>query len=131
MNQAKGIYDHYFKYDEITSVLKQYAQEFPEYCRLSSIGTTPGNREIWLIEITDPSTGTFDDKPGFAVTANIHAGEVTGNCCAMYFLDTIFANLTTVISIIAGVVFLHESFTAFQVLGAAIIVISVYLANRQ
>ncbi|MDO5120484.1 MAG: M14 family metallopeptidase [Erysipelotrichaceae bacterium] len=93
MKQAKGIYDHYFKYDEITTTLKQYAQEYPEYCRLSSIGTTPENREIWLIEITDPSTGTYEDKPGFAVTANIHAGEVTGNCCAMYFLDTIFANL--------------------------------------
>ena len=41
----------------------------------------------------------------------------------------IFTNLTTVISILAGVVFLRESFTAFQVVGAVIIIISVYLAN--
>ena len=44
---------------------------------------------------------------------------------------SIFANLTTVISIIAGVVFLHETFTAFQIVGAVIILISVYFANRQ
>lgn len=44
---------------------------------------------------------------------------------------SIFANLTTVISIIAGVVFLHEVFTPFQIVGAIIILISVFLANRQ
>ena len=42
----------------------------------------------------------------------------------------IFTNLTTVISIIAGVVFLHETFTGFQVIGAIVILISVYTANR-
>ncbi len=91
--KVTGVYDHYFKYGEITETLKKYEAEHPDLCRLSSIGTTPEGREIWLIEITDPSTGTFEDKPGFGVTANIHAGEVTGNCCAMYFLDTIFSNL--------------------------------------
>ena len=44
---------------------------------------------------------------------------------------SIFANLTTVISIIAGVVFLHEVFTPFQIVGAVIILISVFFANRQ
>ena len=43
---------------------------------------------------------------------------------------SIFANLTTVISIVAGVVFLHENFSLFQVIGAAIIIGSVYFANR-
>ena len=44
---------------------------------------------------------------------------------------SIFANLTTVISIVAGVVFLHEVFTPFQVVGAVVILISVFFANRQ
>ena len=44
---------------------------------------------------------------------------------------SIFANLTTVISIIAGVVFLHEVFTPFQVVGAVIIIVSVFFSNRQ
>ena len=43
---------------------------------------------------------------------------------------SIFANLTTVISIVAGVVFLHESFSLFQIAGAAVIIGSVYVANR-
>ena len=42
---------------------------------------------------------------------------------------SIFANLTTVISIVAGVVILNESFTIQQVVGAAIILASVYIAS--
>lgn len=42
----------------------------------------------------------------------------------------LFANLTTVISIIAGVLILKESFTIQQIIGAGMIVGSVYLANK-
>ncbi len=41
----------------------------------------------------------------------------------------LFANLTTVISIVAGVVILGESFTVQQIIGAILIIGSVYLAN--
>lgn len=41
---------------------------------------------------------------------------------------SIFSNLTTVISIVAGVAVLHETFTLQQVIGAVIILISVYVA---
>ena len=44
--------------------------------------------------------------------------------------SSLFANMTTVISIIAGVVILKESFTVQQVIGAVIILGSVYLANK-
>lgn len=42
---------------------------------------------------------------------------------------SIFANLTTVISIVAGVVILHERFTVQQAIGAAVILVSVYVAS--
>lgn len=42
---------------------------------------------------------------------------------------SLFANLTTVISIIAGVAVLHESFTLQQVAGAAVIIASVYISS--
>jgi len=42
---------------------------------------------------------------------------------------TIFANFTTVISIVAGVVVLKEKFTLFQGIGAAVILLSVYIAS--
>lgn len=42
---------------------------------------------------------------------------------------SIFANFTTVISIVAGVVILHEKFTLQQGIGAALILVSVYFAS--
>lgn len=91
--KVTGTYNHFFKYQDITDTLTSYVQDHPDYCRMSSLATTHEGRSIWMIEITDLSTGDFSDKPGFAVTGNIHAGEVTGNVAAMYFLDTIFTNL--------------------------------------
>lgn len=44
--------------------------------------------------------------------------------------STLFANVTTVVSILAGVVFLHESFTLQQAIGAVAIIGSVYVAER-
>ncbi len=42
---------------------------------------------------------------------------------------SIYANLTTVISIVAGVVFVHETFTLWQIVGAVIIIGSVYVSS--
>lgn len=42
-----------------------------------------------------------------------------------------FIGVSTVVSVVAGVVLLHESFTAFQIVGAAIIIIGVYTANSR
>ena len=40
-----------------------------------------------------------------------------------------FAGLSTVISILAGVIFLHEAFTPWQIVGAVVILVGVYIAN--
>lgn len=42
----------------------------------------------------------------------------------------VFANVTTIISVIAGVIFLKEHFTSIQVIGIVMIVIGVYGVNR-
>ena len=53
---------------------------------------------------------------------------------AITYLDiakaSIFGNITTIISILAGVLILNESFSVYQVLGSIIIIASVYGVNR-
>jgi drug/metabolite transporter (DMT)-like permease len=53
---------------------------------------------------------------------------------AMTYLDVariaIFGNITTVISILVGVIILKESFGLFQMIGSIIIIASVYIVNR-
>lgn len=86
-------YDHYYRYEEIANILRGYAEQHPGLTRLTPIGTTPQGRDILALEVTDTSTGAFEDKPAYYMEANIHAGEVTGSMVAMYFLDTLFSNL--------------------------------------
>lgn len=42
----------------------------------------------------------------------------------------VFANVTTVISVVAGVVFLKESFSAIQIVGIVLVIVGVYGVNR-
>ena len=86
------VYDHYYLYDEITALLKEYAERYPDYCRIEKTGTTKEGRDILLIKITDTAYGDFEDKPGYYVEGNIHAGEVTGSMVIMYFLDVLFTD---------------------------------------
>jgi len=86
-------YDHYYSYQEITDILKDYADKYPQYTNLSSIGKTTEGREMWLLSITDTTYGTFDERPGYFVVGHVHAGEVTGSMCAMYLADRIINNL--------------------------------------
>ena len=73
-------YDHYYRYEEIAGILRGYAQQHPELTRLTVIGTTPQGRDILALEVTDKSTGAFEDKnvgTGKAVT--VDAGDVVWN----------------------------------------------------
>ena len=87
------VYDHFYKYQEITDILQGYAKEHPELARLTVAGTTPQGRHLWVLEVTNTKTGAFEDKPAYYIEGNIHAGEVTGCMCCMYLLDVLFTNL--------------------------------------
>ena len=67
------VYDHYYKYQEITDILNEYAQKHSDIARLGSIGVTEQGRNIWLMEVTDLSTGDFSEKPALYIEGNIHA----------------------------------------------------------
>ena len=65
------VYDHYYKYDEITEILKKYSEQYPAYTELDSIGRTPEGREQWIMKVTNTQTGGFEEKPALYVEGNI------------------------------------------------------------
>ena len=82
-------FDHYYEYEEMTQVLKEVAEDYPELIKVNSICTTPENREVWACEITNYKTGGCMDKPAYYVDANHHAGEVTGSMAAIHLIVTL------------------------------------------
>ncbi len=83
------------------------------------IGTAFRNTQFWIAILY---LAVFSSVAAFVVlnyaSSHISVSEAS-----------IFANLTTVISIVAGIVVLHERFTIQQVVGAALILASVYLSS--
>lgn len=84
-------YDHYYTYPELTKAMQDLAAAYPQLAKLQSIGRSPEGRELWLMEITDPSTGTACSKPAYYIDGNHHAGEVTGSMVALYTIDELLS----------------------------------------
>lgn len=73
---------HFYQFDEMSSLLKGFADAHPGLSELSSAGKSYEGRDIWVLTITSQATGPADTKPAMYLDGNIHAGEVTGcNVC--------------------------------------------------
>ena len=69
----------YHTYDETVSLLNELADDYPNLVKLYSIGTTAtGKREMWMMEITNKSTGPAEKKPAAYFDGNQHDNEVMG-----------------------------------------------------
>ncbi len=79
--------DRYYRYEEILELLHSYNAQFPQLTRLYSIGKTYEGRDMWLLELTNSATGPAEDKPGYYIDANFHAGEVTGSAVVLYTIN--------------------------------------------
>src|ERR1041384_1819108 len=82
-------FDRFYRYSELTRLLKDYAKEYPELIRLESIGKSHEGREVWLITATNFKSCADTEKPAFWVDGNIHASEVTASAAALYLIQAL------------------------------------------
>ena len=75
--------DRYYRYGELTDLVRGWVEAQPEIATLGSIGTSGEGRDIWVVTITNRASGPDTEKPAYYVDANIHAGEVTGSSVAL------------------------------------------------
>lgn len=85
-------YDHYFRHEEITSVLREYAERYPNYTKLLSLNKTEEGRDIWVMMVTDTKTGDFREKPAYFICGPVHAQEVMGTMTIMRYVDLLLTN---------------------------------------
>jgi len=79
-------FDQFYRYDELTRLLNDYASARPDLVELRSLGKSYEGRDIWLLVVTNPHTGADTDKPAFWVDGNIHAAELTASTACLYWL---------------------------------------------
>jgi hypothetical protein len=69
-------WNHFHDYQEATELMQKLVAAFPDHCKLQSLGTTYGKREMWLMTITDFKSDKPDEKPAFWIDGGIHANEI-------------------------------------------------------
>ena len=80
-------FDRFLRYDELTKWLHATAAAHPDLVSVESYGRSYEGRDLWLVTVTDASTGPHDRKPAHWVDANIHAIEVTGGVAALWLIQ--------------------------------------------
>lgn len=77
-------WDRYFDHAAVGDIGRRLEEAYPDRCRLSSIGTSYEGRELWLVTVTDFTTGEADRKPAMYIDGNIHSNEIQGQEIALY-----------------------------------------------
>jgi len=79
-------FDRFYRYNELTRLLFDYAAAAPQLVGVRSIGKSFEGRDIWLVTLTAAATGVDTDKPAFWADGNIHAAELTASTACLYWL---------------------------------------------
>lgn len=82
-------FNKFYRYNELTRLLKAYAKGYPNLIRLESIGKSHEGRDVWLITATNFKSGNDAEKPALWVDGNLHASEVTGTTAALYLIHAL------------------------------------------
>jgi murein tripeptide amidase MpaA len=88
-------FDRYYRYADLTAILKGYAAEYPHLVRIDSIGKSYEGRDIWLVTVTEFASGEPADKPAMWVDGNIHASEVSPSSACLYLIDKLVRGFNT------------------------------------
>ena len=85
-------FDKYYRYDDLSRILGEYAQEYPGLVRLGSIGQSYEGRDLWLVTLTNFETGEADQKPALWVDGNIHASEVAPSSACLFLINRLVSS---------------------------------------
>jgi murein tripeptide amidase MpaA len=80
-------FERYYRYAELTDLLRGYAAAHPGLVSLTSIGRSHEGRDVWLATVTSAATGPDREKPAIWVDGNIHASEVSPSTACLLLID--------------------------------------------
>ncbi|MBN1938289.1 MAG: hypothetical protein JW843_01785 [Candidatus Aminicenantes bacterium] len=82
----------YHNYEETTAIVQGLAKSAPGLVKLSSLGKTQGNRDLWVLEIAQPGGLPLNERPGLLIAANFAGDAVFGSEMALAVADYIVKN---------------------------------------
>jgi len=87
-------WDKYPTYELYVEIMQDFAQDFPEICRLDSIGYSHGGRLILYVHITSDIENPVT-KPEFLYTGQMHGDELVSGFLFLRLIDYMLNNYGT------------------------------------
>ncbi|MDH3223949.1 MAG: M14 family metallopeptidase, partial [Gemmatimonadota bacterium] len=87
-------FDCYHDYDEVSDFLRAAADAYPELASLESMGRSWEGRDLWVMTITDPTTGSPEEKAAMWVDGGIDSDEVVSVEAALGVIHTLLTSDT-------------------------------------
>ncbi len=85
-------WDRWLDHDELGERMRLMERTWPNFLDLQSIGMSYGGREMWLMIINNPATGTDDSKSAMYIEANVHGNEIQGGEVILYTIWYLMEN---------------------------------------
>ncbi|XP_043910412.1 carboxypeptidase D [Protopterus annectens] len=80
-------YDHYYNYEELTSLLKALVAEYSHIARLFSIGLSFEKRELWTVQVSSRPGSSSPGLPQFKYVGNMHGDETLSRQLLIYLIE--------------------------------------------
>jgi len=84
-------WDFYPTYDAYIDMMYQFEEEYPDLCKIVTIGSSIEEREIIAAKISD-NVNTVEAEPQFLYTGTIHGDETTGYVLLLRLIDYLLTN---------------------------------------
>ncbi|GLG92487.1 Carboxypeptidase D [Gryllus bimaculatus] len=85
----------YHDHEELTSLLRNMVQEYPDFAKLHSVGKSVQNRDLWALEISENVNQRSLGEPMFKFVANMHGDETVGRELMVYLAQYLLKNYGT------------------------------------
>jgi hypothetical protein len=89
MRELELRFDRFYRHEELSAILKGFAQRKPALFSVESIGKSHEGRDIPVVTVTNAATGPASQKPAFWIDGNIHAAELTASTACLYYLNAL------------------------------------------
>jgi hypothetical protein len=77
-------WDRYYDHAEVSKLLHALVAAHPHRARLESLGKSYGNRDMWVLTVTNFGQGDDRGKPAFWIDGAIHGNEIQGTEVTLY-----------------------------------------------
>jgi len=77
-------WNRYYDFDAVTTLADKITAAYPHLVKKENIGKSFEGRDVFVLKVTDWSTGSDLDKPAMYIDGNIHSNEIQGTEVSLY-----------------------------------------------